>query len=201
MDNKVLGGLILVCVLVVVVAGVIIYNSQPSTFGVNNTAINTGNMNNTNNNILPSNRPLSLLTGLLILKLSSGQSSSSNFLPSPSPKPIPNPTPKPTPTPMDNIIHLFDAYVKSTYPQTGIPGLAMVIVQNDKIIYMNCLGVRDVSTGALVNTHTLFQLASDTKAITSTNIAQMVDMGILSWNDTITQPYLNYLKIIIPSKI
>jgi CHASE3 domain sensor protein len=30
MDNKVLGGLILVCVLVVIIAGAIIYNFQPS---------------------------------------------------------------------------------------------------------------------------------------------------------------------------
>lgn len=90
---------------------------------------------------------------------------------------------------MDHVISLFDAYVNSTFPKTGIPGAAVVIVQNDKIVYMNCLGVRHVASGEPVTPNTLFQLASCTKAFTSTNVAQLVDQGLLSWDDKITKYY------------
>jgi hypothetical protein len=52
----------------------------------------------------------------------------------------PSPGPEPVIDPMDHIISLLSAYVNSIFPKTGIPGSAVVIVKDDKIIYMDCLG-------------------------------------------------------------
>jgi CubicO group peptidase (beta-lactamase class C family) len=99
--------------------------------------------------------------------------------------------PNPAPVPINKILSLFDSYVKSTFSKTGIPGGAIVIVQNDKIKYMKTLGVKDVATQALVTPNTLFYIASCSKAFTSTNIAQLVDAGLMKWDDKVTKYYPN----------
>ncbi|MGZ7117996.1 MAG: serine hydrolase domain-containing protein [Methanobacterium sp.] len=54
---------------------------------------------------------------------------------------------------------------------------------------MNCLGLRDVASGERVDENTLFFINSNTKAFASTNIAQLVDAGLMSWDDPITKYY------------
>lgn len=134
--------------------------------------------NNTTNTNNDSILPFTQLTLISILSGGTDQSTPSQILP-------PNPEPGP------DIISLFDIYVKSTFPQTGIPGAAVVIVQNGQIIYMNCLGVKDVVSGAPVTQDTLFFIASCSKAFTSTNIAQLVDQQIMGWDDPVVKYYPN----------
>lgn len=184
MDNRVLGGLTIVCVLIVVVAGIIIYNTHPSKSEVNNTQVNDLNKSNNYSYNNTTQTPLVTLPLTLLYqsRLPSYNSNSSVSIPSNKTDSKSN---------LDNILQLFDAYVNSTYPQTGVPGAAIVIVHNNKIIYLNCLGVRNVATGAPITPNTLFQLASDTKAFTATNLAQQVDKGVMNWNDLITKYYPN----------
>lgn len=187
MDNKVLVGMVISSVLVVSVVGVLVFNPFNSNTSLDNGMVGTVNQtgNNTtttnNNNILPSSTPL-----LTFIPLSSGVNSQSSSSVSPSP------SPGPTPDPMDNLISLFDAYVRSTFSKAsnaGLPGAAVVVVLNDKIIYMNCLGDKDLASGAPVTQDTLFEIGSCTKAFAATNIAQLVDTGLMNWNDTIKQYY------------
>ena len=70
-----------------------------------------------------------------------------------------------------------------------IPGMAVVIIQNGKIIYMNPLGVKDLASGDPVDENTLFGIASISKQFTSTNIAQLVDKGLMAWEDPIAKYY------------
>ena len=56
---------------------------------------------------------------------------------------------------------------------------------------MNCLGVKDLKTKAPVDSNTLFQIGSCSKAIAATNIAQFVDAGNMSWDDPIIKYYTN----------
>lgn len=179
MDNKVLAGIILLLGLGLTLAGFLTYNSLNPNSSLNNGFIGTGTPleNNTNHNDSDFFQDTQHFKSYSIYNY---QSSSSSSL-----SPGPSPTPEPTP----NIISLFDAYVKSTFPQTGIPGGAIVIVKNEQIVYMNCFGVKDVVSGAPVTEDTLFYLASCSKAFTSTNIAQLVDQGLMTWNDTVIKYY------------
>ena len=176
--------MVLVCVLVV--AGVLIYNSLDPNKPANNNIIGTVNQstgnNNTNND---SNGSLASNFLVTFIPFSTGYysqvSSSDNFTPAPGP----------SPDTMDRVISLFDQYIKTYYNQSLIPGMAVVIVQKDKVVYMNCLGVKDLASGEPVDENTLFGICSITKQFSATNIAQLVDKGLMNWNDPITKYYLN----------
>src|SRR6476646_6300412 len=61
--------------------------------------------------------------------------------------------------------------------QNAVPGLAIAVVFQDKVVYAKGFGVRDVNTKAPVNADTVFQLASVSKPIGSTVIAELVGEG------------------------
>ncbi|AIC12488.1 beta-lactamase family protein [Xylella fastidiosa subsp. morus] len=71
-----------------------------------------------------------------------------------------------------------------TYGQK-VPGLAMAIVQGGHILSMRGYGVNDVSNPQPVNAHTVFRLASLSKAFASAMTGLLVNDGILSWNSKI----------------
>jgi len=184
-DEKASIGIFIFFGLVVVTVGVLIFNPlNLNTSPMNNEAIGvnqTGNNTTVNNDFLPST---TLLTAIPFSPGVYGQSSSSV-----DPSVSPSPGPEPSPDPMDHIISLFDQYIKSYYNQSLIPGMAVVIVQNDKILYMNCLGVKDLASGEPVDEDTLFGICSITKQFSATNIAQLVDKGLMNWTDPITNYY------------
>lgn len=66
----------------------------------------------------------------------------------------------------------------------GAPGLAMGIVQDDRLIYAKGFGVR-AKGGAPVDPSTVFQIGSTTKAFLSTTLAIAVDKGVLRWDDRV----------------
>jgi CubicO group peptidase (beta-lactamase class C family) len=177
-DNKVLSGIVLGFLIVVVAGAFLVFNPLKSDNSPDNGMVGSVNQtgNNTTNNtgILPSN---SLIT---FIPLSSGFNIQSSSISPPNSGP-------PVTDPLDHIISLFDAYVNSIFPESGIPGSAIVIVKGDKVVYMNCLGVKNLASGEPVSPNTLFEIGSCSKAFTATNIAQLVSNGTLSWDDPISK--------------
>ena len=177
MDNKVSAGIVLGFILIVAVVGVFVFNPFNSNTSSDNALVGIDQSGN-NTDIIPST------TLLNPIPFSSGvhnQSPSSV---------APTPDPEPSPDTMDHIISLFDEYVKYTFPKTGIPGSAVVIVKDGKIVYMNCLGVKNLASGAPVGPNTLFEIGSCSKSFTATNIAQLVSEGLMSWDDPLSK-YFN----------
>ena len=66
--------------------------------------------------------------------------------------------------------------------QNAVPGLAIAIVFQDKVVYAKGFGVRDVNTKAPVDADTVFQLASVSKPIGSTVVAELVGEGKITWD-------------------
>ena len=83
------------------------------------------------------------------------------------------------------IIPQFDAYTEKMFNRSGVPGIAVAIVRDDKVVYLRTFGVRNVTTREPVTPDTKFQLASISKSMTGTLIASMAGNGELSWDDTI----------------
>lgn len=83
------------------------------------------------------------------------------------------------------LVPQFDAYAEKTFNQSGVPGTAIAIVKDDKVIYLRCFGAKNVTTNEPVGPDTRFQLASISKSVTATMIASMVGNGELAWDDTI----------------
>jgi CubicO group peptidase (beta-lactamase class C family) len=63
--------------------------------------------------------------------------------------------------------------------------MAVAIVKDDRVIYLRCFGVKNITTKEPVNPDTRFQLASISKSITGSMIASMVGTGELSWDDPV----------------
>jgi CubicO group peptidase (beta-lactamase class C family) len=68
----------------------------------------------------------------------------------------------------------------------AVPGLAIAVVFQDHVIYAAGFGVRDVNSREPVNADTVFQLASLSKAISSTVVAELVGEGKISWDSRIS---------------
>ncbi|NMB78730.1 MAG: beta-lactamase family protein, partial [Methanomicrobiales archaeon] len=90
------------------------------------------------------------------------------------------------------LVPQFDAYTEKTFNRSGVPGMAVAIVKDDKVIYLRTFGVRNVTTQEPVTPDTKFQLASVSKSMTGTLIASMVGNGELYWDDTISSVDPNF---------
>ena len=75
-----------------------------------------------------------------------------------------------------------------------IPGAVLAIVRDDRVIYMQPMGVRDIEHNLPVTPDTLFPIGSCTKAFTSMEIARSADRGLLSLDDH-PRKFLPYLKL------
>jgi len=86
-----------------------------------------------------------------------------------------------------SVISCFDEYAEATFLESGVPGMAVVIVENDTVIYLRCFGVANITTQEPVTPDTRFQIASISKSFTSATIASMVGTGDLSWDDRVAK--------------
>lgn len=67
----------------------------------------------------------------------------------------------------------------------GIPGMAVAVVKDGEIIYAGGFGLRKLGSDERVDQHTVFGVASLTKAMTSAAIGILVDEGKLDWDDRV----------------
>ncbi len=81
----------------------------------------------------------------------------------------------------------FDAYVARTLSEFQVPGIAVAIVKDGEVVLAKGYGVKHIGEPARVDEHTLFAIASNTKAITAAALAQLVDDDKLAWDDPVTK--------------
>ena len=74
----------------------------------------------------------------------------------------------------------------SEIEQDAVPGLAIAVVFQDRVVSAAGFGVRDVKSREPVNADTVFQLASLSKPIGSTLVAELVGDGKISWDSKIS---------------
>ena len=90
---------------------------------------------------------------------------------------------------VQELIPDIEAYISSGMKGFDIPGLAIGIVANNRLIYAKGFGVRSKSNGLPVDTRTVFQIGSTTKAFLTATMAIMVDRGKLRWDDRVVDLY------------
>jgi CubicO group peptidase (beta-lactamase class C family) len=81
----------------------------------------------------------------------------------------------------------FDAYARAALRTFNTPGAAVAVVKDGRVVFAKGYGVRRLGEPAPVDDHTLFQIASNTKAFTTAALAMLVDEGRLAWDDRVTQ--------------
>lgn len=91
----------------------------------------------------------------------------------------------------------IDEYARKAMQDWRVPGFAMAIVKDDKVIFARGYGVRKLGEATPVDERTLFAVASNTKAFTAACLAILVDEGKLKWDDPVTK-YLPSFQLYDP---
>jgi CubicO group peptidase (beta-lactamase class C family)/pimeloyl-ACP methyl ester carboxylesterase len=83
-------------------------------------------------------------------------------------------------------IQEIEKLARKQIQENALPGLAIAVVFQDKAVYAKGFGVRDVNTKVLVDADTVFQLASLSKPIGSTLVAELVGEGKINWDSKLS---------------
>jgi CubicO group peptidase (beta-lactamase class C family) len=94
-------------------------------------------------------------------------------------------------------VQQIDALVKETMSQWGVPGLAVAIVHQDRLVYLKGFGVKNVNDKAPVTADTIFPLGSCSKSFTTLGLAMLVDEKRLHWDDPVRK-HLPWFKLADP---
>jgi CubicO group peptidase (beta-lactamase class C family) len=78
-----------------------------------------------------------------------------------------------------------------------VPGLAVAVVTPDEILFRQGFGTTSIEDGAAVDEHTLFAIASTTKAMVTAGILMLADEGKISLDDPVIE-YLPELRFSVP---
>lgn len=88
-----------------------------------------------------------------------------------------------------NVLSSIEGSIQEAMPGWEIPGLAIGVVKDDKLVFAQGFGEREIGTGQPVDENTIFAIGSNTKAFTAAALGLLVQEGQLSWDD----PVLQYL--------
>ena len=91
----------------------------------------------------------------------------------------------------------IDSLTELTLKTFDVPGIAVAVIKDGKVIHAKGYGVQSVKTGKKVDENTLFGIASNSKAFTSAVLGMLVDEGKLKWNDKVTD-YIPEFKLYSP---
>ena len=86
--------------------------------------------------------------------------------------------PASAPTPLQGL----DAYVQRTMHDWHVPGLAIVVVKDGKVVLARGYGVRELGKPDKVDADTLFDIGSNSKAFTAAALGTLVASGKLTWD-------------------
>lgn len=87
----------------------------------------------------------------------------------------------------------IDRLMREFAERTHVPGVAYGIIVDGRVAHLGVWGLRDVPTGAPVESTTVFRIASMTKSFTAAAILQLRDAGLLSLDDP-AERYVPELK-------
>ncbi len=85
-------------------------------------------------------------------------------------------------------------YIEKGLKDWNIPGLAIAVIKNGKVVYIKGHGLRSMDTNEPVNENTLFQIASITKSFTATTATILQEEKKLSLDDKVVK-WLPYFRL------
>ena len=79
----------------------------------------------------------------------------------------------------------LDNYVARAMKTFDVPGMALAVVKDGKVVVSKGYGVRKLGESTPVDENTLFGIGSNTKAFTAAALATLVDEGKVHWDDPV----------------
>ena len=89
----------------------------------------------------------------------------------------------------------YDQLIDAVVARYHLPGIAVGVIDDGKVVYTRALG--KLASGKPMDADTLFGIASNTKAMTATLLARLVQQGKLRWEDPVTK-YLPSFRMYDP---
>jgi CubicO group peptidase (beta-lactamase class C family) len=90
-----------------------------------------------------------------------------------------------TPDRVNAALAQLEPYIRAALDQTKVPGAAVAVIYNDKVVFLRGYGVRKVGEPEAIDPDTVFEIASVSKPIASTILASLVGQGKISWDDKV----------------
>jgi CubicO group peptidase (beta-lactamase class C family) len=81
----------------------------------------------------------------------------------------------------------LDQYIDRVLKVFEVPGMSISIVHKGKVLLSRGYGVRKVGYPDPVDAHTLFPIASNSKAFTAVALAMLAEEGKLTWDDPVVE--------------
>jgi CubicO group peptidase (beta-lactamase class C family) len=82
--------------------------------------------------------------------------------------------------PQDALV--LDRFIEDAMNKLMIPGAQVAVVQDDKVVYRKCFGVKCLGAADKVTPETLFMIGSTTKPLTTLMLSCLVAQGKLTWD-------------------
>ncbi|WP_084105532.1 serine hydrolase [Lysobacter concretionis] len=79
----------------------------------------------------------------------------------------------------------FDAYVDNVRAKFDVPAIAVAIIKDGQVVLERGYGPRDLQNRQPVDEHTMFAIASNTKAFTAASLSILADDGKLDMSDRV----------------
>jgi CubicO group peptidase (beta-lactamase class C family) len=89
-------------------------------------------------------------------------------------------------------IALLRAFAQDVMQQFDIPGVGLSLIDDGKVVFEGGLGVKTLGKPDPVDADTLFLAASNTKAMTTLLLAELVDEHKLRWDQPVTELYPDF---------
>jgi CubicO group peptidase (beta-lactamase class C family) len=90
-------------------------------------------------------------------------------------------------TAQDTPLQGLHDFIEAGMAEWGIPGLGIAVVKDDQVVLARGYGVLHREESRAVDEHTLFGIASVSKAFTSAAVGMLVDEGRLHWDDPVVK--------------
>ncbi|MGA0558798.1 serine hydrolase [Larkinella sp. VNQ87] len=79
----------------------------------------------------------------------------------------------------------IDQLAEKTLKTFQVPGIAVAVVKDGKVVHAKGYGVRSLRTSEPVDANTLFGIASNSKAFTAAALGILIDEGKLNWDSKV----------------
>jgi len=81
----------------------------------------------------------------------------------------------------------YDRVFDDAMAHYRLPGMAMGVIEGGKIVYVRTGGELEAGSGRPITPRSLFKIASNSKAMTASVLARLVDAGKLRWDDPVAK--------------
>jgi CubicO group peptidase (beta-lactamase class C family) len=96
--------------------------------------------------------------------------------------------------PLEAVLADLEAFIPAHMEQQGVPGAAIALVRDGRVVWTEEFGVTNVFTGKPVTPASTFKVASNSKVVTAYIALRLVDQGVLALdeplNNYLSEPYL-----------